>query len=46
MNGKGIMKQDMIMLIPVKAFEATAPPKTSLAVTMELVNNAKIKNIL
>ena len=43
---KGIIKQDIVMSIPVRAFNAAAPPNTSIAVTIELASKAKSKNTL
>ena len=43
---KGIMKQAIVMSIPVRAFKATAPPNTSIAITIELASKAKSKNTL
>ena len=43
---KGIIKQAIVMSIPVRAFKATAPPNTSIATTIELASKAKSKNTL
>ena len=40
------MKQAIVMSIPVRTFKATAPPNTSIAITIELASKAKNKNTL